>query len=101
MDAVASSFPGAGPALTEHGNKSPLQRRRHPPKKCMRLRLAAGSISVQHAPDLFCGPRDLARILLGGEGVAPGDRGVKVVHLVRNPYSMAISNYHYHARDPT
>ena len=44
----------------------------------------------------------LAQLLLeGGRNHTSYDRGVKVVHLVRNPFSMAVSNYHYHAQIPT
>ena len=55
------------------------------------------------SPDLFCTPEELAHLLLdGGRGhVAERDRGVKIVHLVRNPFVMAVSNYHYHAQIPT
>ena len=27
--------------------------------------------------------------------------GTKIIHFVRNPYSMALSNYYYHAQIPT
>ena len=55
------------------------------------------------SPDLFCTPDELVKIILhsGEKGKAEHDRGVKVIHLVRNPFSMAVSNYKYHARIPT
>ncbi len=55
------------------------------------------------SPDLFCTPKDLLDILLEGGKTkkAVYDRGVKVIHLVRNPFSMAVSNYYYHAHIPT
>ena len=138
IDFITGQFSGMGPALTKYGNKSPLKRRRHPPKTpCSRIHLQTGTISVQHAwvyrycrlillfywdllrianlwtnafsctllyyrPDLFCTPEELAHILLeGGDGHKNRERGVKIVHLVRNPFSMAVSNYHYHAQLPT
>ena len=104
VDYIKYEFPDVGPRITEYGNKSPLKRRRHPPvTPCSRIHLRTGTISVQHAPDLFCDPSDLAHILLEGgfQHSAERDRGVKVVHLVRDPYEMAVSNYHYHNQDPT
>ena len=101
------AFPLTALRLTDQwGLKSRFRRRRHPESlACARLTLQAGKIHVQHAPDLYCSPEILAHILLDvREGSNDGsvlDRGTKVVHLVRNPYSMAVSNYHYHAQDPT
>lgn len=55
------------------------------------------------SPDLFCTPDELVKIILnsGEKGKTEYDRGVKIIHLVRNPFSMAVSNYKYHARIPT
>ena len=36
-----------------------------------------------------------------GQDVVSGRGGVKIVHFVRNPFEMALSNYLYHAQDPT
>ena len=67
--------------------------------------LRGGVIDVQESPDLFCGVDELAKILLGDEqysDVKESERGeTKIVHFVRNPYSMALSNYYYHAQIPT
>ena len=105
FDLITSEFNGAGPNKTAYGNKSPVRRRRHKPNiPCARIQMKSGTISVQHAPDLFCSPEELARLLLDGGKEHKGDdvdRGVKIVHLVRNPFNMAVSNYHYHARVPT
>jgi len=117
---LQTHFPNTGPGLTEHGNKSSVKRRRHPPKTpCARVHTLPGTISVQHAPDLFCTPEELAHMVMeGGAGRRSAaaaaataaadhvgqnstDRGVKIVHLVRNPFEMAVSNYLYHARVPT
>lgn len=111
VDYLANEFRDVGPQLTEFGNKSPVKRRRHPPNvPCARIGkyMETGSIIVQHAPDLFCTPEELLDMLLGHNRDNNGerrrlrlDRGVKVVHLVRDPFQMAVSNYHYHARLPT
>lgn len=51
---------------------------------------------------MFCTPEELAHMLLmGGRGHSDDDRGVKIVHFVRNPFAMSISNYLYHAQLPT
>jgi len=103
VDFITGQFPGAGPQLTRFGNKSPLKRRRHPPiTPCARIHLQTGTIMVQHAPDLFCTPEELAHMLLeGGDDHQKRERGIKIIHLVRNPFNMAVSNYHYHAQIPT
>jgi hypothetical protein len=58
---------------------------------------------TRFSPDLFCTPDELVKIILnsGETGKTEYDRGVKIIHLVRNPFSMAVSNYHYHAQIPT
>lgn len=110
VDYLVNEFHDVGPQLTEFGNKSPVKRRRHPPNvPCARIGkyMETGSIIVQHAPDLFCTPEELLDMLLGhnrdnGERrQLQLDRGVKVIHLVRDPFQMAVSNYHYHAQLPT
>ena len=55
------------------------------------------------SPDLFCTAEELVKIILhsGEKGKAEYDGGVKVIHLIRNPFSMAVSNYKYHSRIPT
>ena len=108
--------PPIGPNVTAKGVKSLVRRRMHTrAHPCSRLYLQPGTVAVQHAPDFFCNAEKLAKILLE-EGDARNnkntaidverttseeeDKGVKIVHLVRNPYTMAVSNYHYHAKEP-
>eukprot|EP00986_Skeletonema_menzelii_P014344 scaffold9458_cov126-Skeletonema_menzelii.AAC.1 len=103
--------PPLGPNITAKGVKSLVRRRMHTPVHlCSRLYLQPGTVAVQHAPDLFCSAEKLAKILLEeGDGrknnnnnnIQPkDDLGVKIVHLIRNPFTMAVSNYHYHAKKP-
>ena len=105
VDYIVNKFPDVGPSITEFGNKSPVKRRRHPANiLCTRIgkHMHTGTITVQHAPDLFCTPEELLDILLeSGTGRTGYDTGVTVIHLVRNPFSMAVSNYHYHAQIPS
>lgn len=60
------------------------------------FRLRDSTIYVQESPDLYCSDDD---ILYGLGSSHKG--GTKIIHLVRNPYEMVISNYFYHAQDPT
>ena len=100
IDYMTNEFPN-GPKLTKFKNKS-IVRRRNLPKntRCAKIRLVSGTVAVQHAPDFYCSPENLARMLLeAGDGREPFDKGTKIIHLVRNPFSMAVSNYHYHAQE--
>lgn len=79
--------------------------------------LDIGAIHLQEAPDLFCTDEDLYSLLFGlarknerydngtSIDIIENDMsrrsGVKVVHLVRNPFQMAVSNYLYHSQEPT
>ena len=98
--------PPIGPNITNKGVKSLVRRRMHTPAHlCSRLYLQPGTVVVQHAPDFFCSPERLVKVLLD-EGDHRknhhyiNDKGVKIIHLVRNPFTMAVSNYHYHAKLP-
>ncbi|KAL3785463.1 hypothetical protein HJC23_008273 [Cyclotella cryptica] len=72
------------------------------------VNLPAGNILVLTAPNFFCDPTMLAEILLSERDSSSifrrnkfATRGVKIIHLIRNPFSLAVSNYNYHAQDPT
>ncbi|KAL7530550.1 hypothetical protein ACHAWF_003430 [Thalassiosira exigua] len=70
--------------------------------KCGESSLAPGSITVVGAPELGRCKRDqLARTLLNDPDPSREKRGVKIIHLVRDPYRWALSNYFFHAQDPT
>ena len=101
--------PPIGPNITAKGVKSLVRRRMHNVHLCSRLYVQPGTVAVQHAPDFFCSAEKLAKILLeegpsrrddGNININNNDRGLKIVHLVRNPFTMAVSNYHYHAKKP-
>jgi hypothetical protein len=106
VNLITNEFPSPiGPNITAKGVKSLVRRRTHTPAHlCSRLYFQSGSIAVQHAPDFFCTAERLAQMLLEERDKSNNnnnnDRGVKIVHLVRNPFTMAISNYHYHAKRP-
>ena len=58
--------------------------------------LVPGTIFLQEAPDLYCNESFLAKSMMMG-----GSTKVKVVHFVRNPFDMALSNYYYHSQEHT
>lgn len=57
--------------------------------------LQMGKMYVQESPDLFCSDSDILSSINLSKG------GTKIIHLVRNPFDMAISNYLYHAQIPS
>ncbi len=83
--------------------------------------LEKSTIYLQESPDFFCSDEDLANKMLG----IPSDdevsnlnktiandhlldnilkvetKGTKIIHFVRNPFDMVLSNYFYHSQDPT
>jgi len=77
----------------------PLLKRDHDQMtKCPRVELKLGMLNVQAAPDFFCHVNVLAEELLHG---STKKRGIKIIHLVRNPFRLAVSNYKYHSQFPT
>ena len=69
--------------------------------KCPLFRSYPGNIIIHTAPDLFCSVEELYSALSPPNLVRPRYKGIKIIHLVRNPYNMALSNYFYHAQIPT
>jgi len=69
--------------------------------KCTKLALRPGTVTVVDAPEFHCSTDELRRMFMSNPPphVRP-KYGVKVVHLVRNPFKMAASNYRYHSLDP-
>jgi DNA-binding protein H-NS len=58
--------------------------------------LREGTIYVQESPDLYCTDEEIL------EGLSLSHAGgTKIIHFVRNPYEMVLSNYFYHSQDPT
>ena len=68
--------------------------------KCSELSLEPGTITIIEAPEFHCNDAQLAELLMKNANNEE-KLGVKFIHLVRNPFSMAVSNYHYHSQDPT
>ena len=56
--------------------------------------LQQSTIYIQAAPDLYCSNTDLLSAM-------PSEGGVKILHFIRNPFDMALSNYFYHSQEPT
>ncbi|KAL7463428.1 hypothetical protein ACHAXS_003795, partial [Conticribra weissflogii] len=79
-------------------NQNAFDARKHDKKtKCPPgFSLAKSTIYLQESPDFFCSDEDLANNILKDE-----TKGTKIIHFVRNPFDMVLSNYFYHSQDPT
>lgn len=69
--------------------------------KCSDMSFAPGTITVIGGPQFHCTTEQLRDILLSHPDPKQPKWGVKIIHLVRNPFTMAVSNYLYHSQDPT
>lgn len=50
-------------------------------------------------PDFFCSDSEVLDSML--DKSKQGKKTTKIVHFIRNPFSMVLSNYFYHAQSPT
>ena len=66
--------------------------------QCTKLNLEPATITVLEAPEFHCGREVLKHLIMDHRDTRRQKWGVKLVHLVRNPFSMAVSNYHYHSQ---
>lgn len=66
----------------------------------MLLSLGPGTITVMEAPEFSCCAEQLAEMIMNNPDTSQEKLGVKIVHLVRNPFTMAVSNFLYHRQDP-
>lgn len=99
LNFLSNEFPN-GPQMTKIQRGKSLYRKRNHPKntKCAQIVFRLGTLSVQNSPDLFCSPEILAKMFLEGgayHGPSPVDKGTKIIHLVQNPFSLSVSNYHH------
>ncbi|KAL7452473.1 hypothetical protein ACHAWC_004192 [Mediolabrus comicus] len=69
--------------------------------KCTEISFAPGTITVIGEPQFLCSVEHLRDILMSHPDPKQPKWGVKIIHLVRNPFTMAVSNYHYHLQDPS
>jgi len=93
-------IPSAFDLLTPGGR---LPQRRHDARtNCpsnLDIHMPVGAISVATGPNFFCDVRILVQALLFS--ATHFNKKVKIIHLVRNPFQLAVSNYNYHRQDPT
>jgi hypothetical protein len=107
------------PIISDNGRENAFQHRYHEQETgCPHaMVLYPGIVAVQAAPDFFCTVSTLVEYLLRDDngGIDDNDSmlqqqqqqtktkkcGIKIIHLVRNPYSLAVSNWVYHAQYPT
>ena len=80
------------------GEENVFARRHHDQHtKCPKdVDMRRGMIYVQVSPNFFCNVQTLVQELLSHKKKTK----IKIIHLVRNPFSMAISNFHYHSAFP-
>jgi len=62
--------------------------------ECPPVRLRPHMLYIRSNPSLFCDATSLADTL-------SAHAKVKILHFVRSPFSLAVSNYLYHRQDPT
>ncbi|KAL7500490.1 hypothetical protein ACHAWT_010459 [Skeletonema menzelii] len=87
----------ADPSITRNYIDRFPKRQHDDTTKCPHLTLHPNTVYVQSSPDFFCNIHTLAEELLTRP---TKQRGIKLIHLIRNPFTMAISNYKYHSQDP-
>jgi hypothetical protein len=69
--------------------------------KCNEISFPPGTITVIGRPEFHCNTEQLRDLLMNHPDPKITKWGVKIIHLVRNPFTMAVSNYHYHSQNPT
>ena len=84
--------------IKHNGEENAFARRHHDQyTKCPKdVDMRRSMIYVQVSPNFFCDIQTLAVELLSHKKKTK----IKIIHLVRNPFSMAISNFNYHAAYP-
>jgi hypothetical protein len=84
--------------LHTNGEETAFARRHHDQgTKCPKdVDMRRSMIYVQVSPNFFCDIRTLATELLSHKKKTK----IKIIHLVRDPFSMAISNFNYHSAFP-
>ena len=81
-------------------NSNFVKARRHGRTNCpTAFELKKGTIYLQEAPDFFCSNDELTQRMLRLSQEKDGK--AKVVHFIRNPFDMVLSNYFYHSQEPT
>lgn len=86
-------------AFDQYGNwpRSAFQTRNHRKETNLpnRFDMSPASLYVQESPDIFA---DDSAVL---ENMNTAEGGTKIIHFVRNPFEMVLSNYFYHSAVPT
>lgn len=100
-DFLVAGTPNGRPASNNRENS--FQHRNHEEHTgCPQaMHLSPGIIHIQAAPDFFCDTNILVEYLLRNDNELQEKKGVKIIHLVRNPFSLAVSNWIYHTQYPT
>lgn len=91
--------------LCNRRNAKGFHTRAHDPEtKCPFVDMHPGRVYLYSAPDFYCKGDSFNDLLLTSSD--DGDRGqgrrsLKVIHMIRNPFDMIVSNFLYHSQDPT
>lgn len=98
QDSIVSSSVGTESLQRQYVN---ARREFSDKTKCTNLNLEPGTVTVLEAPEFHCGSEILKHLLLDHRDERHQKWGVKLIHLVCNPFSMAVSNYHFHGQHDT
>mmetsp|Transcript_30844 Transcript_30844/g.52680 ORF Transcript_30844/g.52680 Transcript_30844/m.52680 type:complete len:475 (+) Transcript_30844:106-1530(+) len=60
---------------------------------CTDLNLESNTVTILEAPEFHCNWQKIRSLFMDHEDLKQEKYGVKVIHLVRNPFSMAVANY--------
>ena len=66
---------------------------------CTQVNLEQGEVAILDDPEFHCSSKKLKKMLMEHRDGSREKWGVKVIHLTRNPFNMAVSNYCRHVQE--
>ena len=66
---------------------------------CTQFNLEQGNVAILDGPEFHCSSKRLKKILMEHRDLSREKWGVKMIHLARNPFKMAVSNYCRHVQE--
>ena len=64
--------------------------------QCTEINLESSTVTILESPEFHCNMQKLRSLFMDHKDLKKEKWGVKLVHLVRNPFTMAIANYQEH-----
>lgn len=61
--------------------------------QCVDMNLEASTVTILESPELHCNNQKLRSLFMDHQDLTLEKWGVKLIHLVRNPFSMAVEHY--------